>query len=155
MNARSTPASRAARYGVTDPSGADRQHDGVREVGGGQQVTQLRDLVGAPQVVVGLVADDLASRLGERGCPVDLAAPGSFRVVEEADPGIALSDLRDQLACLVGDAVSDHEDLDVFDCLLLHRPQRWAEELTVVVGREDDGGDGQCRSPWSRRLSSP
>jgi hypothetical protein len=52
--------------------GLDLERDGMREVSFREQRLQLRDLVGTPEVVVGLVADDVASRRLERRVTVEL-----------------------------------------------------------------------------------
>ena len=132
-------SSRSMRQWWMRPVRVDPERQRVGEVALGEKRLDRLDVVRQPEVVVGEVADDLASSLAQRRVPVLLPVARPLRVVEEPHARIGRGQLGHQLARDVRGAVADNEHLQVGDRLLERARDRAPERRAVVVRRDEDG----------------
>ena len=92
-----------------------------------EQRVDDREMVRHPAIVVAEIGDDPALRLLQRPMPVQLPLSGRLLEVEKSDALVPGAQVGGELARLRGSAVSDDEQFEVPQGLLLHALHREAE----------------------------
>jgi hypothetical protein len=129
------PANSAFEFDV-DVHGADE----IRIFQRGHHVLQMPR---QPQVVAGLITNDLPARLTKHAIAMNFTVTRPFRKIEKSDAGVGRLQTLDGGTNLIIDTVPDDEDFDVIDALRLHA--RHCERQgcsTASMGRNKNANSG-------------
>ena len=107
----------------------------MAEVAAAKQLCQAGEMISQPDVVVTAIGHDIAARLLEDNVPVCFAVALSFRKVEVADAWVSARQVGYHIARLGRGAIPDDEKLEIGESLLLDAAKRIADQVSVVMRR--------------------